>query len=170
MRTLSESEIRASFVNAREAELERLALPSLREIDWHELDYLGWVDPATPQRGCMVLDYADDVVGIMLRVPAQSGQRPRGTMCNLCHSIHGRGGVRLMTAPRAGQAGLEHNMVGTYICADLACSLYVRGLKSLDHGQLPEIPTNVSFRVRRLNRRLNDFVARVLAPQPQVSA
>lgn len=167
MRPLIESEIRASFVNASESDLARLVVPDLRAIEWADRDFLGWIDPSSPQRGCMVMDYADDVVGLVLRVPGPSSGRVRGSMCNLCHTIHGRGGVRLMTAPRAGKAGLAHNMVGTYMCADLDCSLYVRGLKTLEHAQIPEIPSNVPFRVRRLNRRLNDFVARVLAPQPE---
>ena len=44
-----------------------------------------------------------------------------------------------MVARRAGRAGLNHNTVGTYICADLACSLYLRGLRrAVGGGRMPE--------------------------------
>jgi hypothetical protein len=48
-----------------------------------------------------------------------------------------------------------------YICADLACSLYIRGLKDLD---LPQGETaGPDVRAKRLATRLESFVQRVLA-------
>jgi hypothetical protein len=67
----------------------------------------------------------------------------------------------LFAARRAGSAGRAGNTVGTYICADLACSLYVRGLRD------PEVPqgetVGTEIRVDRLGQRLDSFVGRVLA-------
>jgi hypothetical protein len=40
------------------------------------------------------------------------------------------GGVTLMTARRAGPDGRQGNSVGQYLCTDLACSLYARGLRA----------------------------------------
>lgn len=167
MRELAAAEIRGSIVNATDAELERLGLPDLASIPWEALDFLGWVDPAIPSRGYLVMDYADAVVGIALRIPVGGGsQRPRRCMCNLCHTVHGRDGVKLVTAPVAGEAGRHHNMVGTYVCADLRCSLYVRGLLPTERfAQLPE-SVRTQQRIARLRERLNAFVARVLAPRP----
>ena len=34
-----------------------------------------------------------------------------------------------MVAQRTGKAGQQGNTVGTYVCSDLACSLYMRGKK-----------------------------------------
>ena len=67
-----------------------------------------------------------------------------------------------MVARRAGKAGLNHNTVGTYSCADLACSLYVRGLRrSLGGGAMPETIT-VGVRVQRLQDNLEDFLGSIL--------
>ena len=69
--------------------------------------------------------------------------------------------VALFVARRAGAAGRAGNTVGTYICADLACSLYLRGLRE------PEVPQGdtaaTEVRVERLGDRLETFVKRVLA-------
>lgn len=166
MRALSEVEIRASFVNAPLAELTRMTLPDLDSVPWEDLDFLGWIDRSGPHRGWLVCDYDDGLVGLLLRMPTDA-RAPRRTMCNICRSVHGRGGVRLASAPRIGAAGLRHNMVGTYICADLACSLYARGLKPLQgFAQLPE-SLRTERRIEGVRNRLNAFVARVLAPQPE---
>jgi hypothetical protein len=58
-------------------------------------------------------------------------------------------------------AGRDGNTVGTYICADLACSLYVRGLRELEVPQGETVSPEV--RAERLNSRLEGFVNRVLA-------
>lgn len=167
MRALTETDIRGSFVNAGLDDLVRLALPDLSRQPWADLDFLGWVDPAQPRKAWMVMDYADSTLGLMLRTPT-SAVAPRRSMCNLCHSVQPRGGVRLMTAPREGEAGRRHNMVGTYLCADLDCSLYVRGMRQLQgFSQIPEL-LSPERKIQRLRERLNDFVARVLAPMPDV--
>jgi len=43
--------------------------------------------------------------------------------------------IALFVAAHAGTAGRQGNTVGTYICADLACSLYIRGIKDLELPQ-----------------------------------
>jgi hypothetical protein len=48
-----------------------------------------------------------------------------------------------------------------YICADLACSLYIRGLRELDVPQGDTATPEV--RAERLANRLESFVQRVLA-------
>jgi hypothetical protein len=47
----------------------------------------------------------------------------------MCMTAHAGSGVSLLVAPKAGAAGRQGNTVGAYMCADLACSLYVRGKK-----------------------------------------
>jgi len=48
-----------------------------------------------------------------------------------------------------------------YMCADLACSLYIRGLRELD---LPQGETATpDVRAERLTNRLETFVRRVLS-------
>jgi hypothetical protein len=69
--------------------------------------------------------------------------------------------VALFVARRAGSAGKAGNTVGTYMCADLACSLYLRGLRELEVPQGETVATEI--RVQRLSDRLETFVKRVLA-------
>ena len=47
-------------------------------------------------------------------------------MCLLCQTAQPGNAVSLFTARRTGEAGRNGNTVGTYICADLRCSIRVR--------------------------------------------
>ena len=88
MRALTESEVRESFVNATPAEMDRLELPWwFGATLWDSLDYLGWVDPALPERGYLVADTSFGVIGAILRLPKN---RPQGrrALCNLCYTQH----------------------------------------------------------------------------------
>ncbi len=66
-----------------------------------------------------------------------------------------------MVAPRAGKAGRQGNSVGTYICADLACSLYVRDKRSTGTATMYETLT-VEQRTDRLVANLGAFLDRVV--------
>jgi treble-clef zinc-finger protein len=159
---LSVEEIRRSFVNSSKSRVKAMTLPSrFTELPWDSLDYLGWRDPKAPNRGYLVVRRNDDVTGIALNTQA-TGRPRRGTgLCDLCNTAHHVTDVALFAARRAGTAGREGNTVGMYICADLACSLYLRGLRELDIPQGETAPPEV--RAERLNSRLEGFVNRVLA-------
>ncbi|WP_370287607.1 FBP domain-containing protein [Nocardioides sp.] len=160
MEPLTESTIRASLVNCTRGEATRLALPrDLVEQPWEHLDYLGWRDPRAPARGCLVAPTEHGPVGIVLRAGSAAGAAGRRNLCSLCLTAH-TGGVNLMVAPRAGRRGSDGNSVGTYICADLACSLYVRGRRRPAVVGLPET-LGVEQRVARLQENLASFVRRV---------
>lgn len=161
MHTLTEQAVRDSFVNATDAELERLDLPWwFGATLWESLDYLGWTDPSLPERGYLVSPTSFGLVGVVLRLPKA---RPHGrrALCNLCWTQHPGEGALLMVARRAGKAGLNHNTVGTYICADLACSLYLRGLRRAEGGGMLPETLDPSDRIRRLHDNVEDFLARV---------
>ncbi len=133
MRPLTVDEIRASFVNRGDDEIARLSLPGLHEVLWDEREYLGWRDPRAANRGYLVYWRADEAIGIALRaseVPLRAGIP---AMCSLCHTTQPSSQVTMFTAARAGQAGRDGSSVGTYICADLACSLLIRMLPSGSH-------------------------------------
>jgi hypothetical protein len=159
---LSAEEIRRSFVNSSKSLVKAMTLPPrFAELPWDSLDYLGWRDPKAPNRGYLVVRRNDGVTGIALNTQA-SGKPRRGTgLCDLCNTAHRVTDVALFAARRAGAAGREGNTVGMYICADLACSLYLRGLRELDVPQGETAPPDV--RAERLNSRLEGFVNRVLA-------
>jgi FBP C-terminal treble-clef zinc-finger len=165
VQALSESEIRGSFVNCSRGVAKTAALPAaFRDLDWSVLEFLGWRDPKAPTRGYIVVPHADRLLGIALRAPNSTTGRVGSGLCNLCHSARAADEILLFVAPRAGAAGRRGNTVGTYICADLACSLYARGVLKLTGLQPENLPPDQ--RVERLHERLGGFVGRVLEPGP----
>ncbi|TDC52746.1 FBP domain-containing protein [Jiangella ureilytica] len=165
MRPLSESDIRRSFVNCSKGEAMRLNVPrDLDEQPWDDLDFLGWRDHSTLDRGYVVAVQSDGgLVGIALRTnPKSSRGFTTRSMCSLCLTTHTSGGVSLMTARRAGESGRQGNTVGQYLCADLACSLYVRGRKQSIVGAEIEETITVEEKIARGVVNLEAFVRLVL--------
>jgi hypothetical protein len=156
---LTEPQIRAAFVNLTKGEATRLNVPrDLALRPWDDLDYLGWRDPQSPARGYLVAELGGRHVGVALRAPASSVGSARPSMCSLCLTLRS-GGVSLMVAPRAGKAGKQGHTVGTNICADLSCSLYLRGKLQTGTPGMHETLT-VDQRVARLVGNLESFIAR----------
>jgi hypothetical protein len=157
MRSVTEREIRSSFVNCSKGEAKRLAVPrDLVEWPWDDLDFLGWRDPAAPERAYLVAEDGAGLVGIVLRRAATAGQARRG-MCSLCLTTHT--GVSLMTARKAGRAD---NSVGAYLCTDLACSLYLRGKKDAGPGARIQESLALPEKIERTRSNLAGFLGRVI--------
>ena len=133
---------------------------------WDDLDFLGWRDHQAPDRAYLAAEQGGTLVAIVLRSSGTSALHRVSNMCSLCLTIH-TGGVGLLVAPRAGKAGQQGNTVGAYMCSDLACSLYVRGLKHVVGlgGRIPDSLT-LQDRVDRTKANLADFIARVAASGP----
>ncbi len=152
--------IRQAMANCSKGEAQRINLPAgLADADFSALEYLGWRDPKAPQRGYLVLWMGDRLVGLVLRAP--EGASRKSMMCTLCRSTHTGGNVALFVARRGGDAGRNGNTVGTYICADLACSGYARMLKATA-AVAPDPGLDVPQRLSSLHRRASAFVDRVL--------
>jgi hypothetical protein len=114
-------------VNCSRGEAQALTLPKdFGELDWAELDLLGWRDPKAPLRGYLVVESGSEVVGIAVRAAESRMSSRTAAMCLLCQTAQSGDGVSLFTARRVGEAGRNGNTVGTYICADLGCSRRVR--------------------------------------------
>ncbi|MGW8887641.1 FBP domain-containing protein [Streptomyces sp. NPDC055749] len=164
MEPLSERHIRSSFVNCTKGEAARLKLPlDFGELPWEDLDFLGWVDPGAPLRAHIVIPRADGPLGFSLRVPSvRRTSAVKSSLCQVCLTGHASSGVSLLAAPLAGAKGREGNTVGIYICADLACPLYVRGKRQpkLRTGRYEESLT-VEERLARMTGNLDAFAARV---------
>jgi hypothetical protein len=169
MRPISESEIRASFVNCSKGEAQRLGLPrDLAELPWADLDFLGWRDPGAPDRGYLVAERGEDgrLLGVALRAGSGGGRGfTARSICTICKTTRTGGGVVLLSARRAGVSGRNGNTVGQYICADLACPLYVRG-KKVSAGTLLDETLDQESRIERLTKGLDAFLARVTERMP----
>ncbi|WP_096423568.1 FBP domain-containing protein [Microcella alkaliphila] len=161
MRPLTEDQIRASFVNAPAAELQRMEIPGLHETVWEEREFLGWRDPQGSLRGYLVTWVDDEPVGVMVRA-ASGGLRPGiGAMCSLCHTPQPATQVLMFSAARGGAAGRDGNSIGTYICADLACPIMIR----IFPGQSEMLLRRDELVARRsagLSERVRAFTARIL--------
>lgn len=159
MNPLTETQIRTSFVNLSKGAAGRVNLPAdLDERPWGDLDYLGWQDSKAPGRNYLVAERDGRTCGIALRASGAGVGRMRKTMCDLCTTV---GSVGLMVAPRAGRAGQRGDSVGTYVCAALDCSLFVRNLRSNGTVVMEERLT-VEQKVERLLANLDAFVVKVL--------
>lgn len=155
MRPLNERDIRASFVNCTKGEAKRLAVPrDLADQPWDDLDFLGWRDPASPERAYLVAESGESNIGVALR-RATSGHTRR-VMCSLCLTTHED--VSLMTARKAGR---RDNSVGAYMCADLACSLYLRGKKDAGPGSRIHESLALPEQLERTAANLIAFLAKV---------
>jgi hypothetical protein len=149
VKPLTEQDIRQSFVNATDEQLQRLPLPGLHETLWDEREYLGWRDPQASRLGYIVHWMDGRPTGVIVRAAA-GGLRPGiAAMCSFCHSSQPATQVRLFSAPRAGEAGRNGNTVGSYICEDLACSLLIRIAP-------PHVQSN-----QRLAERADSLLARI---------
>lgn len=166
MEPLSEKQIRSSFVNCTKGDAARLRLPlDFAELPWEDLDFLGWVDPGAPLRAHLVLPRVEGPLGISLRVPSmRRTSAVKSSLCQICLTGHASSGVTLLAAPLAGTRGREGNTIGIYICADLACPLYVRGKRQpkLRAGRYEET-LDLDGRLARMSDNLDAFAAKVTA-------
>ncbi|MFI6446803.1 FBP domain-containing protein [Kitasatospora sp. NPDC050543] len=163
MNPLGENDIRNSFVNCSKGEARRLNLPrGLAELPWADLDFLGWRDQGAPDRSYLVAEREGGLVGVTLRVPNIRKSLTKSNVCSFCISTHAGSGVSLLTARRAGEAGRQGNTVGTYMCADLACSLYLRGLKKSALVSRPDESLTQDEQIARVLTNLHAFLDKVL--------
>ncbi|MDQ6527372.1 FBP domain-containing protein [Nocardioides sp. LHD-245] len=164
MDPVTEREIRASFVNGTRGDVKRLNVPvDLAERPWESLDFLGWIDPRAPLQAYVLAPVEGGLAGVQLRRNTTNAGTKRARMCSLCLTTHPGSGVSLMVAPRAGQRGRAGNTVGVDVCADLACSLYVRGRLAAPAMTAAQETLPVEDRIVRLQRNLRAFLGRVTA-------
>lgn len=152
MLPLTEKRIRASFVNASLRERNSLTLPpNFADLDWDNLDFLGWRDPKLPKAGYVVVILDDEPVGIMLKqAEAKTRTRPQ---CSWCEDVHLPNDVVFYSAKRSGQAGRNGNTIGTLVCANFECSTNARrrppvayigfDVEAARHQQISSLRSNV---------------------------
>lgn len=163
MTPLTEQEIRAAFVNCTKGEAKRLAVPrDLADRPWADLDYLGWRDPQAANRAYLVTVLDGHPTAVALRCPTPAARQTRRTMCSMCLTTP-VDGVSLMVARKAGKSGQQGNSVGTYICSDLACSLYLRGRKDAGPGARLHESLTLAEKIERTRTNVSAFIATVTA-------
>ncbi|MDE0546128.1 FBP domain-containing protein [Microbacterium sp. C7(2022)] len=159
MRPLTEDDVRDVFRNATAEELRMLALPiEFMLADWDHLDFFAWRDPRTRSRAYLIVELDGQPHGIVLR-SAESTSRARSSMCNLCHTMQPGNQVKLFNARKGGEAGVNGDSIGTYICVDMSCHDNVRLAAPLAPS---EFRASVDRKIDGTRRRVEDFVARVL--------
>lgn len=159
MRALTESDVRASFINATDDELRMIEMPhDFILVDWDFHDFLAWRDPASSRRGCVLIETGEGVVGVVLR--ASDPGKSRNGMCNICHTMQPGSQVALFSARKAGAAGHRGDSIGTYICADLSCHENVRLAHPLAPNEI-RADGQVDMRLDGTRRRMERFVSRV---------
>lgn len=162
MDPLTEREIRASFVNCSKGDVKRLSVPAdLAARPWADLDFLGWSDPGLPGRAYLVVPEDTGPAGVALRY--ETGGPRHTQMCTICSTTHTNGGVVLMTARKAGEAGRRGNSTGTYMCEDLSCSLYARRKKTPVLGRAYRDDFDTEDRIAQVRENLTAFLGRVRA-------
>ncbi|MGI5242600.1 FBP domain-containing protein [Dactylosporangium sp. CA-139066] len=175
MEPLTEHDIRAAFINCSRGEAARAHVPrDLSDQPWPSLDFLGWRDPGAPDRAYLAAGHGGVLMAVSMRVAEQRGRgfQHRG-MCSFCLTTHPGRGVTLMTGRRAGKAGRNGDSVGVYLCADLACSLYLRGLKKPGAGGRLDETLTIEEQAERLRGKLSAFLDRLVGdatlvvPTPQ---
>lgn len=161
MQNFSTDEIRHSFTNASRSEVKAINFPAnFAELDWEQLDYLGWRDPKMPQRGYLVFPADTGLVGIALRAPDGGSGKIRKIICDLCRDVRAETDVYLYVARKAGHAGREGNTVGTLICSDFRCSRNVR-VELQPSQRHADWETTRASQIATLTERTAKFVERV---------
>ena len=159
MLAVTESIIRASFVNASKKEVSDMSLPeNFDSIDFEKLDYFGWRDRKIARRAYIAVPTDDGLVCVMLK-QAEASPRSRA-QCSWCQDITLPNDVALFTARRAGAAGRNGNVIGTLICANFECSRNVRKLPPVAYLGFDAEAARVE-RILTLQIRATDFVAGV---------
>ena len=125
MHALTEKQLRAAFVNASQRERTVMTLPSAwADLDWDDLDYLGWRDPKLAGVGYVVVELDGQAVGIQLR-RGESKPRTRA-QCSWCEDVTLPNDVVFYAARRAGKSGRNGNTVGTLVCEGFECQVNAR--------------------------------------------
>lgn len=152
-------QIRSSFVNISVRERKELALPpTLADLRWDRLDYLGWRDPRIPQLGYVVVEVSGAPVGILLR--QAEGRITARAQCTWCEDVTLPNDVVAFNAKRTGAAGRNGNTVGTLVCANFECSTNVRKLPPVAYLGF-DVEAARERRIESLREHSRNFVLNV---------
>lgn len=159
MMPLTETELRASLINASLRERKSLALPpDFAALAWDRLDYLGWRDPKVPGIGYVIVWIDGSPVGILVR--KSDGATRSRPQCSWCEDVHLPNDVAIFSTKRTGQAGRNGNTVATMVCARFECSKNVRTLPPIAYVGFDAQAARLA-RIETLGERVRSFVTDV---------
>jgi hypothetical protein len=131
-----------------------LSLPAFDHVPWDDLDYLGWCDRTGATAYC-VFETEDGPAGFVLDRTFIRTTNARSFMCSLCRTTHHQRGVASFSYKS--RRGTGYHTLTDMFCADLRCSLYVRGILR------PEMSTYFeTIPIERKIERLHEGIERFL--------
>ena len=149
---------RDQIVSAFPAEdRESLSLPAFARLRWADLDFLGWCD-RSGDKAFLVLETNGRASGMVLERMAIRSTAARSYMCSICRTMHGPRGIAHFTYRSRDDDA--YNTWSDTFCANLQCSLYVRGLLTTDMMQFHET-ISVDRRIERLLEGVDRFRANI---------
>lgn len=156
MLSLTERDIRASFINASRKEVSTLSLPAaFAEIDFSTRDFLGWSDQKFVRRAYVVTEVDGVLTGALLQ---RAEQRVLArAQCSWCEDVALRNDVQFFAARKAGAPGRNGDTVGTLVCAEFGCSHNVRLLPPLAYEGFDREAARDS-RIERLGENVRAFL------------
>lgn len=159
MLSLTEPQIRSSFINASLRERKALTLPSnFEDLSWDNLDFLGWRDEKLPLVGYVVTFLDGEPVGIMFRkAEGKTRSRPQ---CSWCEDVNLPNDVTFFNAKQAGPAGRNGDTISTLVCEKFECSVNVRTPQSLPYVGFDR-EAAITHRIRVLQDHVQNFTLRV---------
>lgn len=159
MRPIDEREIRACLINASRKEASVLSLPpAFGEIDFDQLDYLGWSDTKFARRAYVVTEVDGVLTGILLQ---RAEQRVLArAQCSWCEDVTLRHDVQFFSARKAGPAGRNGDTIGTLVCSEFGCSKNVRRLPPLAYEGYDREAAR-QLRIEKLGENVRAFVRAV---------
>ncbi|HKI73348.1 MAG TPA: FBP domain-containing protein [Pseudomonadales bacterium] len=123
MEPLSEPELRTAF----EGHSKDVFVPDLTKVEWHALDYFGWIHPGGNLGYIVLVSPLDgQLKGTLLRRSRLSNNHPGFELCSLCHHVHRPNGTAMFTASYSDEGKLHS--VGNVVCKNLDCSLRIRNI------------------------------------------
>ncbi|MGL3807513.1 FBP domain-containing protein [Paeniglutamicibacter sp. R2-26] len=159
MLPITEQQIRNSFINASLRERKSLTLPeNFDELDWANMDFLGWRDEKLPLVGYVVTFLADEPVGIMFR--KAEGKNRNRPQCSWCEDVNLPNDVTFFNAKQAGPAGRNGDTISTLVCEKFECSANVRTPQSLPYIGFDR-EAAIAHRIKVLQDHVQNFAQRV---------
>ena len=136
-----------------------LSLPAFDHIPWDNLDYLGWCDRTGSTAFC-VFETEDEPAGFVLDRTYIRTTNARSFMCSLCRTTHGQRGIASFSYKSRHTTGY-HTLTDMF-CANLQCSLYVRGILTPEMSTFFEtIPAE--RKIERLHEGIGRFLTAIAA-------